>query len=87
MGERLKNATKDNTAFWVCLGISIALIIGGALTPPPFYIDSSIFIASGELFAFAALYTLNKALDKGVDASIKHNNTQIDIKNDENGKD
>lgn len=83
MGERLKEATKDNTAFWVCLAISIALLIGGALTPPIFVIDKSIFIATGELFAFAALWTVMKAIDKGVDAQIKHNNTEISIKNDE----
>ena len=85
MGEKIKEATKGNTAFWVCLGVSIALIIGGAVVPPPFVIDQSIFIACGALFGFAALWTVIKALDKGVDASIKHNNTQIDIKNDDEG--
>lgn len=82
MGEILRKATEGNTAFWVCLVISILLIIGGAITPPPFVIDSSIFIATGELFAFAGLWTLNKAIDKGVDAKVKHNETEIQIINE-----
>lgn len=82
MGEILKKATEGNAAFWVCLVISILLIIGGAITPPPFVIDASIFIATGELFAFAGLWTLNKAIDKGVDAKVKHNETEIQIINE-----
>lgn len=79
MVEILKKATQGNTAFWICLVISIVLILGGALTPPPFVIDSSIFIATGELFAFAGLWTLNKAIDKGAAAKVTHNNTEIEI--------
>ena len=81
MGERLTQAAKGTKAFWICLSVAIALIVGGALTPPPFVIDSSIFIASGELFGFAALATLNKALDKGVDAKIEKGDTKISIDN------
>ena len=86
MGEILKKATQGNTAFWVCLVISILLIIGGAITQPPFVIDASIFIATGELFAFAGLWTLNKAIDKGVDAKVNHNGTEIQIINDNENK-
>lgn len=83
MVKILKEATTHNTAFWICLIISIILIIGGVITPPPFVLDASIFIATGQLFAFAALGAVYKAIDKGVDAHIKHNNTEIDIENDE----
>ena len=81
MCERLKKATKGNIPFWICLSLSIVLIIGGALTPPPFVIDASIFIATGELFAFAALWTVIKALDKGLDAKIEKGDTKITIDN------
>lgn len=86
MGEILKRAAKGNTAFWVCLITSIVLIVGGAVVPPPFVIDATIFIATGELFAFAGLWTLNKAIDKGIDAKVKHNSTEIQIINDEKQK-
>ena len=84
MFKKLKVATKHNIAFWICLGISIVLIIGGAVTPPPFVIDASIFIATGELFAFASLGAVYKALDKGVDAKIEHGETKITLNNDDN---
>lgn len=83
MVKRLKEATSHNTAFWICLGISVVLIIGGAITPPPFVIDASIFIATGELFGFAALGAVYKALDKGVDAKIEKGDTKITLNNDE----
>ena len=82
MGEVLRKATEGNTAFWICLVISILLIVGGAITPPPFVVDSSIFFATGQLFAFAGLWTLNRAIDKGVDARVKHNETEIQIINE-----
>lgn len=83
MGEILKNAAKGNKAFWTCLGVSIFLIIGGCLTPPPFVIDSSIFIACGILFAFAALYVLDKAIDKGTGAKITKGDISLEIEKNE----
>lgn len=81
MGEILKKAVDYNWAFWICLGVSILLILGGALTPPPFVIDSSIFIGTGEMFGFASLWALYKAIDKGVDTRIKKGDTEIKIEN------
>lgn len=81
MGEILKKAVDHNWAFWICLGVSILLILGGALTPPPFVIDSSIFIGTGEMFGFASLWALYKAIDKGVDTRIKKGDTEIKIEN------
>ena len=71
MGKAIKEAVKGNYAFWICLAVAIFLIIGGALVPPPFVVDASIFRAVGWLFAFAALGSFSRALDKGLDASIK----------------
>ena len=71
MAEVLKGAVIGNWTFWVCLVAAIFLLIGGALTPPAFVIDASIFKATGWLFAFAALGSFSRALDKGLDASIK----------------
>lgn len=71
MAEIIKEAVIGNWTFWVCLVVAIFLLIGGALTPPSFVIDASIFKATGWLFAFAALGSFSRALDKGLDASIK----------------
>lgn len=77
----LKKAIKNNIPFWICLIVSIVLIIGGAVTPPPFIIDSSIFIAVGFLFAFAALGVVIKALDRGADTIVKKGDLEIKIEN------
>ena len=83
MGEVLKNAAKGNKPFWLCLVVSILLIVGGALTPPPFIIDSSIFIACGILFAFAALHVLDKAIEKGTGAKITKGDISLEIEKNE----
>lgn len=84
MGEILRKAVEKNWAFWICLIVSILLILGGAFTPPPFVIDSSIFIATGEMFAFASLWAFYKAIDKGVDTRIRKGDTEINIDNPDN---
>lgn len=71
MGKVFKEAVTRNWTFWICLVVAIFLLVGGALTPPPFVVDASIFKAVGWLFAFAALGSFSRALDKGLDASIK----------------
>lgn len=81
MGEIIKKAVDHNWAFWICLGVSILLILGGALTPPPFVIDSSIFIGTGEMFGFASLWVLYKSIDKGIDTRITKGDTEIKIEN------
>lgn len=42
-------------------------------------IDGSVLAAVGEIFAFAALGTVIKAIDNGVDAQVQHNNTTLTI--------
>lgn len=79
MGKLLKQAVHKNYAFWITLGISIFLILGGALVPPPFIIDNSIFVAVGELMGFAALGILSKAIEQGLDARVKHGDTTIEV--------
>lgn len=84
MAELLKNAVKGNKPFWVCLIVAILLLLGGALTPPMFIIDKSIFYACSILLAFATLYTIDKAIGKGANAKIKHKDTEIVIDSDGN---
>ena len=84
MGEIIKKAAEKNWAFWICLGVSIVLIIGGALTPPPFVIDSSIFIATGEMLAFASLWVLYRAIEKGIDAKITKGDMELKLENPDN---
>lgn len=79
MGKIFREAITGNYAFWICLIISIFLLIGGAITPPAFVIDASIFKATGWLFAFAALGSFSRAVDKGMDASIKKGDFSFNV--------
>lgn len=81
MVERIKAATQHNIPFWVCLSVSIALIVVGFFTPPMAVIDGSVFIATGELFAYAALYTLWLAVKKGTNARLRRGNTSLSVGN------
>lgn len=77
MAEIVKKATIKNPAFWVCLILSIALVIAGFCTPPMAKIDGSVLTAVGELFGFATLEVIYHAIRKGVDAKVKHGNTEL----------
>ena len=79
MVERIKTATQHNVPFWVCLTVSIALIVVGFFTPPMAVIDGSVFIATGEMFAYAALYTLWLAIKKGTNARLRRGNTSLSV--------
>ena len=79
MSETYKSATIKNPAFWVCLTITVGLFVAGFCVPPHGEIDGSILTAGGILFAFATLETVHVALKKGVDAKVKHGQTELTI--------
>lgn len=68
-----------NVWFIVFSLVAIGLIIGSFFVPPMGIIDGSVLAAVGEIFAFAALGTAIKAIDKGIDAQVQHNNTTLTI--------
>lgn len=65
---------------------SISLIVGAFFVPPLAVIDGSVLAAVGELAGLGAIWQVSKAIDKGVDASVKHNDTEIQVKNPDNNK-
>lgn len=80
-GKRVKKMdcnTKGHwIAFWVCLSISIFLMIGSALTPPQFIIDQSIFKAVSWLFGFAALAQVPSIVNSDKTAILRHGHTSL----------
>lgn len=74
----------NKVAFYICLVTSIFLIVTAFFLPPVAYIEASVLTAVGELFGFAALGTVMAAIDKGVDAKVKHGDTELHIINDDN---
>ena len=80
MIDQMKPKSKAHWyAFFVCLLVSVGLMIGGAITPPPFQIHSSIFTAVGWLFGFAALSQVPAVIDSGTSARIKKGDTTLTI--------
>lgn len=79
MAKLILNEIKGSTPFWVCLFVSIALLVFGAIVPPMGVIDGSLLTAVGELFAFAALWAAFVAIEKGIDTKVTHKNTTIQI--------
>lgn len=66
-------------AFWICLLVSIFLMIGSAYVPPKFVIDSSIFKAVAWLFGFAALSQVPSIVQSGKTARLQHGNTSLTV--------
>lgn len=79
MREIVIEAVQHNWAFWVCLLVSIFLIVTSFFVPPKAVIDGSVLAAVGELFGFAALANISAAIAKGIDAKVEHNGTSITI--------
>ena len=83
MREFYKNYLANNGFFWLFSIIGLLLIIIAFFIPPTAYIDSSVLIAVGEINGFAALGTVIKAVDKGVDATFQKGDTSVTITNNE----
>lgn len=77
-----KECVLDNMWFKILSGISILLIIISFFLPPQGVIDPSVMAGVGEIFAWGALFTVLKAIDKGKTISMQHGETTITV----NGK-
>lgn len=83
MMKKLKLTGTNKLVFWVCLLISISLIVGSFFVPPMGIIDGSVLAAVGELFGFASLGSLIYAVDKGHSAKIEKGDTTLTISNND----
>jgi hypothetical protein len=82
--ERIKKEYHaDKYIFFVCLACAIGLFVGGFLCPPMGVIDGSVLTAGGILFAFAALGVAGQNLANGKEVTLKHDNTEVTIENNE----
>lgn len=80
----LKNVSNGaKLAYFICLLVSIALIIAGFLVPPLGIIDGSVLTAVGEIFGFASLGIGLTAIEKGYSTTIKKGETEIHINDEE----
>lgn len=82
MARMIFSNLRGSVPFWICLVVSITLTVAGFIVPPTGEIDGSVLTAVGELFGFAALWCVYVAIERGIDAKITHNDTTIEINND-----
>lgn len=72
----------EKVSFWVCLIVSLVLIVLGFVVPPMGVIDGSVLTAVGEIFGFATLGVVADAIKEGYDAKIKKGEVELQITND-----
>lgn len=77
--EIINNINKS--VFWVCLVASIILLTTSFFLPPTGEIHPSALQGVGELFAFAALWTVVAAIERGIDAKLQKGDTTLEINN------
>lgn len=81
--KKIKACMVSNVWFHIFATFAICLITGSFFVPPMGVIDASVLAAVGEVFAFAALWTVIKGMDEGHTATLTHNNTSLTIDKDE----
>lgn len=64
--------------FYVCLAVTILLLIAGFFAPPTGVIDGSVLTAVGELFGFASLFQLPEIIH-GRSVEFKHGDTSLTL--------
>lgn len=69
----------DKLIFFICLGVSIALFVGGFFCPPMGQIDGSVLTAGGVLFGFAALGVIGQNLAHGKDIIFRKGDVELEV--------
>lgn len=80
----MKNNHKRTIPFWICLIVSIGLLIGGFFVPPMGVVDGSLLTSVGLLLIYALLAQLPTILESAGYAKITSGNTTIEISKDDN---
>lgn len=70
---------RENVWFAIFSIVAITLLVASFLVPPMGVIDDSVLKGVAEIFGFAALGTVMRAIEKGIDAKIKHGDTEVTI--------
>ena len=69
----------DRISFYICMFVSIFLLVFAFFTPPKFVIDQSVIIACSELWAFAALGVAIYGVHRGSDITVKRGETEVSV--------
>lgn len=75
----MRTKREDRTIFYVCLSVSIVLLLVSFFVPPTGVIDPSVLKAAAILLGFAALGIVGKNLSLGKDVTFSHGDTEVTI--------
>lgn len=70
---------RHNIPFFVLGGVSLLLLIISWIAPPPMQVHESVLQAVAEIFGFASLWTIVIAVEKGVGASFRKGDVELEI--------
>lgn len=88
MSKFFSHFTKSHKiAFWICLGISTAMLVSSFIIPPTGVIDPSVLRGVGEIFAFSVLYVVIEALNRGTDVTLHKGDVDITLNNPDKDED
>lgn len=84
MAKELKSWIKNGDKFWkvifiISQFISLGLIIASFCIPPHGVVDSSVFAAVGEIFAFPALLSFYNIVMTGKQATLKKGDIELTV--------
>jgi hypothetical protein len=79
MKEFYRKYLLKNAWFHILTAIAIGLLIASFIVPPTGEISPTVLKGVAEIFAFASLGTVIKAIDRGGAAKIKHKDTVVEI--------
>lgn len=77
---------RHNIPFFIFGGVALLLLIISWIAPPPMQVHESVLQAVAEILAFASLWTIVIAVEKGTAASLKKGDLELEIKEDHKEK-
>ena len=88
-GQQFKQYFKNGDTFWkwcfiISQSVSIILVITSFFLPPTGEVNSSVFAAVGEIFAFPALLSFYNIVMSGRTATLKRGETEITVNDNNN---
>ena len=77
--ELILNCTIRNAGFIILYGIAIILLVASFILPPLGIIDNSVLEGVAEIFAFAGLLTVLRAIDRNMGIEFKKGDMSLEI--------
>ena len=85
--DLILSCTLKNIGFIITYGISLILLVASFILPPMGIIDDSVLKAVAEIFAFAGLLTVVRAIDKKMGIEFHKGDMSLEISDSDDDED